>query len=95
MAKARTERLDARLTAQQKEVLERAAAAVGNTVSGFVVQAALASAQEVLLHQELLVLSARDSRTLAEALASPPEPTEALLRAARAYQAATTGSTDG
>ncbi len=95
MATSRSERLDARLTAEQKAILERAAAAVGNTLSGFVVQAALASAQEVLLRQELLVLSARDSRALAEALASPPGPTEALLRAARAYQAATTGSTDG
>lgn len=82
MASTKTQRLDARLTAEQKDTLERAALLVGSTVSGFVVQAALESARRLLFNQELLVLTERDSRRLAEVLANPPEPNAALQRAA-------------
>ncbi len=88
MAAAKTERLDARLTVEQKDTLTAAAALVGGTVAGFVVQAAMEAAQELLARQQLLVLSERDSRAMAEALANPPEPNEALLRAAADYRRA-------
>lgn len=88
MTNAKTQRLDARLTVAQKDTLEHAAALVGTTVSGFVVQAALANAQEVLVQHELLLLSARDSQALAAALATPAEPNAALRRAVEAYDQA-------
>lgn len=89
MAHARTERLDARLTAAQKETLEQAAELIGTTVSGFVVQAALDTAEDVLLRHQLLVLSARDSQALSAALAEPPAPNDALRRAVEGYRQAT------
>ena len=85
MPTVKSHRLDARLTAEQKETLEHAAALVGSTVSGFVVQAALANAREVLVQEQLLVLSAQDSQALADALASPAAPNAALERAVAAY----------
>ncbi|NUQ00879.1 MAG: DUF1778 domain-containing protein [Armatimonadetes bacterium] len=88
MASHKTERLDARLTPVQKEKLAQAAALVGNTVSGFAVQAALASAQEILLRERQLELSERDSAMLAAALAAPAEPSEALLRTVANYRGA-------
>ncbi len=89
MARAKTQRLDARLTAAQKDTLEQAAALVGTTVSGFVVHAALETAEEVLVRHQLLVLSERDSAALAAALANPPVPNQALLRAVDDYRQAT------
>lgn len=89
MARPRTERLDARLTAAQDDTLEQAAALTGTTVSSFVVQAALDTAEDVLLRHQLLVLSERDSAALATALARPPALNEVLRRAADGYRQAT------
>ena len=86
-AKLRTnkvERVQFRVDAQSKRMLERAAALSNMTVSGFVVSSALSEAARVIGERERLILSDRDWEKFAKALAKPPAPT-AALRAAWAF----------
>ncbi|MFN8511789.1 MAG: DUF1778 domain-containing protein [Thermomicrobiales bacterium] len=84
-------RLAARLTPQQKELVEQAASLQGLTLTEFVVQSVQAAAEAVVRNHRIIELSARDSLALAEALLNPrpltPELREALRdHAARAEQ---------
>jgi uncharacterized protein (DUF1778 family) len=81
------ERIYTRLTPELKDLAERAAALSGQTLSQFVRQATQAAAKETVAQYEMLALSIRDSETLMEALNHPQPPSEALLRAAKRYQA--------
>jgi uncharacterized protein (DUF1778 family) len=83
----RRERLEARLSPEQKALLERAAALEGRTLSDFVVSNAQAAAVETIRRYELIALTARDSLAFAEALATPSAPTEQLRAAARRHRA--------
>lgn len=79
----RTARLDARLTAKERAVIQRAADISGRSLSDFVVHAAHQAALRQIEHQVILRLSKRDSETIAAAIdAEPSEPTAALKRAA-------------
>jgi len=82
----KTARLEARITAEQKALVERAAAYQGRTVSDFVITTVQEAARAVIHEHEILQLSASQSRRFVEALLNPPEPTEALQRAADRYR---------
>lgn len=82
----RQERIEARLTADQKSLIARAAALEGVSISAFLVQRALASAADVLERRELIRVSAADSQRIAEALLDPPEPSPALREAVTRYR---------
>lgn len=77
----RSERIQARATKHAKDVLERAAAIQGISLSDFIVSTALEQANRTLRAHEQLELSVRDSRAFAEALISPPAPNETLRAA--------------
>lgn len=74
----RSERIQARATRQAKDTLEQAAAVQGVSLSDFVISTALEQANKTLRAHAQLELSARDSRSFAEALINPPAPNEAL-----------------
>lgn len=78
-------RIDVRLPAETEEIIERAAAIRGITVSQFVVRAAREAAEQVLNDHATWQLSRRDSRAFVKALLHPPEPNAALLEAAARY----------
>lgn len=78
------ERLDVRLNHDQKVLLKRAAAIEGTTVSNFVVRSVQQAAERAIREHQVVMLSARDSLVLVEALLNPPEPS-ARLRAAVAH----------
>jgi uncharacterized protein (DUF1778 family) len=80
------ERLEARLTAEQKALLQRAAALQGSSLSDFVINGALQAAERVIYAHTLIALNADDSRHFVEALLNPPTPHERLQRAAERYQ---------
>lgn len=80
---AKQERLAARLSAEQKQLIEHAAALSGLSLTDFVVQSAQAAAEEVIQRREVIRLSAQDSAAFADALLNPPEPNEALIAALR------------
>lgn len=83
----RRERLEARVSPEQKALLQRAAALEGRTVTDFLVSSAQAAALETIRQHEQIVLSARDSAIFVEALLNPPAPNERLRAAARRHRA--------
>ncbi len=82
----RAERLEARISADVKAVLTRAAALQGRTLTDFVVASATEAARRVIRDYELLALSERDQVAFAEALRNPPSAAPALQDAARRYR---------
>ena len=85
----RTERLEARLTAEEKELLMTAADLAGRGLSEFVVSAAKKAAQAEIRRRSILHLAAEDAAAFVDALINPPAPAEALRQAARRYRTTT------
>ena len=79
-------RLEARITAEQKALIERAAAYAGRSVSDFVVATVQEAAKAVVQEHELLRLNESQSRAFVETLLNPPEPNEALQQASDEYR---------
>ncbi len=73
-------RINLRTSPEAKALIERAAALMGTTVSGFMMQNAYEAAQRLLAQHETITLSDRDRDAFLAALENPPEPTEALRR---------------
>ncbi len=82
----RRERLEARLSPEQKALLERAAALEGRSLTDFVVSNAQAAAVETIERHEVIALTARDSLAFAEALMNPPVPNARLRAAAERHR---------
>jgi uncharacterized protein (DUF1778 family) len=83
---ARTSRLEARVTPDQKELIERAAAYQGRTVSDFVVNTVQEAAKAVIQEHDALRLNGLQSRAFVEALLNPPAANETLRQAADDYR---------
>ena len=82
----RKERLEARLTRDQKKHIERAAHIKGTSVSDFVVLSAADAALRTIREQEVMILSERDREAFAQALLNPPSPGRRLAAAATRYK---------
>jgi uncharacterized protein (DUF1778 family) len=80
------ERLEARITADQKALLQRAAALQGSSLSDFVINGALQAAEEVIRSHTLITLSADESRAFVDALLNPLPPNDALRAAVEQYR---------
>jgi uncharacterized protein (DUF1778 family) len=80
MSKMRTQRLELRLTDEERQIDGAAATAVGETLSDFFRRAAHARAQEVLTDRQQIVLSDQEATRFLNALESPDEDTVARLR---------------
>jgi len=74
-------RLEARTTPAISELVQRAAALTGSSLSEFVVNAARLAAEDAIRRHEVLELSARDQARLVDALLNPPPVAPALLDA--------------
>jgi uncharacterized protein (DUF1778 family) len=81
----RTERLETRVPASLKSLVQRAAALQGQSLTDFVLAAATEAARRVVRENDVLELSYRDQMAFAEALLHPPEPNDALKAAAARY----------
>lgn len=80
---AREDRIELRATNEEKRLLARAAAYERLDLTSFVMRCALPAAREVVDRAERIVLTERDSARVLELLEHPPEPTPALMAAAR------------
>ena len=81
-------RFDARLTEEQKVLLQKAADLEGRTLTDFVLRSAEAAAERTLERRTLLVLSARDTEVFVDAILKPSKPGRVLRTAARRYKKA-------
>lgn len=84
--KSRGARLEARISAEQKAVLQQAAALAGRTLSEFVVLSAQEAANRVIQEHETIRLSRTEQIAFVSALLNPPPPNARLRKAAAAYR---------
>ena len=82
---ARSERLEARVSSDQKELFLRAAELQGRTLTDFVISSVHEAAVRTLEDMQSVRLAADESRAFAEALLNPREPDPRLAAAARRY----------
>lgn len=83
---ARTERLDARVSREEKEMIETAANLRGTSFSDFVRMVTKEAALKTIREHELLTLSEKSRRVFVEALLNPPKPNAKAIAAARRLQ---------
>ena len=81
-AAPKTARIETRVSLEQKELIERAAAYIGRSVSDFVVANVESAARQVIEEYERLCLDREQSRALVDALLSPERPNKRLREAA-------------
>lgn len=82
----KSQRLMARISDDQKRLLQRAAEIRGQTLTEFVVSAAQDAATRAIVDQEVIDFSLRDSRAFAEGMLDPPPVNASLRAAARRYR---------
>lgn len=76
----RSEKLDLRLSRPAKRALQAAAAVAHRSVSEFVLESALARAEETLADRRAFTLNAEQWKTFIAALDAPPRPLPRLKR---------------
>lgn len=81
----RAERLEARISRDQKVLFQRAAALQGRTLTDFVVSSVQDAAVRTIEEMQIIRLSVEDSHTFADALVNPRVPSAKLRAAARRY----------
>ena len=79
-------RIETRVSSEQKELIERAAAYTGRSVSEFVVAHVEVAAKKVIEEHERLRLDQTQSRILVEALLSAKKPNKNLKLAMDNYR---------
>ncbi len=87
----KVERLEARITREQKELLQRAAELEGRSLTDFVVSSAFEKALRTLEEHSIIKLSHEDSIAFVESLLNSPQlkPDEPLARAINRYKEST------
>lgn len=85
-ARVRGERLETRITADQKRLIERAAALQGRTVTDFVLTSVQEAARRAIDEHQRLDLSVRDSDAFVEALLNPQPINDRLRETVRRYR---------
>lgn len=85
---SKSARFDTRLSIEQKEFFERAAQLGGyRNLTDFVVVALQEKAKEIILENERIIGSKKDSELFFDAVLNPKSPNKALLKAANDYKA--------
>lgn len=85
MAAPKEARIEARVSPRQKRLFERAAEIEGVTLTDFAISSMQRAATSVVEEYARMELSERSQRAFLAALINPPEPNEALRKAAKAY----------
>lgn len=80
------ERVDLRIAAQDKVLIESAAAMLGETISGFMKSVAMREARVVIEGAATTRLSLRDQHQFVDLLLQDREPSPALIEAAHRYK---------
>ena len=83
------ERLEARVTPDQKRLIERAAELRGTTITEFVVVSALQAAANTIKDFETLTIRDEAREVFIRAVLNPPAPNQAARAAAARYRAST------
>ncbi len=84
-SRTRQERLEARISRDQKTLFQRAAELQGRTLTDFVLHSVHEAAIRTIEETQIVRLNAQDSRAFANALLNPRKPNEKIRAAARRY----------
>ncbi len=84
--RTRAERLETRVTAEQKSLIERAAALQGRTLTDFVLTSVQDAARRAIEEHQQLALSVRDSEAFVDALLNPKPVNDRLRDTVRRYR---------
>ena len=87
--RTRAQRLETRVTAEQKMLIEHAAALQGRTVTDFVLTSVQDAARRAIEEHQQLELSVRDSQAFVDALLNPKPVNDRLRDTVRRYREAT------
>jgi uncharacterized protein (DUF1778 family) len=82
---AKNARLEARVTIEQKQLMERAASLRGQNLTEFMISVLADAATQTILDSELIALTDRDRQAFAAALLNPPAPSERAIADAKWY----------
>ena len=82
----KTERLEARVTRDQKRTIARAAQLRGVSFTDFVIMTTHQAATEVLKDSQMLTLRGEGREAFVRSLLHPPQPNRAAKTAAKRYQ---------
>ena len=80
-----TERLEARITPDQKDLFKRAASLRGVTLTDFVVSSVHEAAVRTLEAMHVIEFGRRDQQAFVDALLNPEPPNAKLIKAARRH----------
>lgn len=87
-ALGKSDRVAARLSPEQKARMQRAADLEHRTLTAFMVESGLRTADDVIRRHEMITLSEQGARAFMEAVYNPKPPAAYLQRAAARYKAA-------
>ena len=79
-------RLEARISAEEKELIKRAADLQGCSLTEFVVRSAQEAARKAVKEHQIMSLTARDTEAFVKVLLKPPAPSKKIKRAAERYK---------
>lgn len=88
---AKRQRLEARVTNEQRELFQRAADLQGRSLTDFVIGSVHEKAVQTIESMSIIRLTAKQSLKMAEAMLNPREPSSRLVAAARRYRKAFVG----
>lgn len=77
---AKADRVEARVSKEQKELWTWAAELEGCTFTDFVVRALQSAAEDAVQRHKIMRLSARDMQAFVDAIENPREPSERMRR---------------
>ncbi|EED1574606.1 DUF1778 domain-containing protein [Escherichia coli] len=86
MSAVKKQRIDLRLTDDDKSMIEEAAAISNQSVSQFMLNSASQRAAEVIEQHRRVILNEESWTQVMDALSNPPSPGEKLKRAAKRLQ---------
>lgn len=89
--RTRGERLEARITADQKALIQRAAELEGRSVTDYVVSSVQDAAKRTVEAHDVIVLSAAESRAFVDAMLNPPPVNARLRDSVKRHRTATGG----
>jgi uncharacterized protein (DUF1778 family) len=82
---AKNARLEARVTIEQKQLMERAASLRGQNLTEFMISVLADAATQTILDSELIALTDRDRQAFAAALLNPAAPSPQAIADAQWY----------
>jgi len=86
LTRLKVERLEARISKDNKELFQRAADIQGQTLRDFVITSLVSAANQVIQQHDTMTLSRKDQEVFVEALLNPPAPSPKLQAAAQRYR---------